>query len=159
MVKFEHPSPANEFLVVHASVLCDSYYYWTGKKLIPDDDLTEVERARALFYAPIGVVSHDTSPDPIFNYANRKALELFEMEWHEFTELPSRLSAEDVNRIERERLLNSVAEKGFVDGYSGIRISSSGRRFRISDAVIWNLIDGPGIPAGQAAMFAHWEYV
>lgn len=149
---------ANEFLVEHVTMLCESFFHWTGRKLIPDDDLSAVERARALFYAPIGVVSHDTAADPVFNYANRKALELFEMDWLEFTELPSRLSAESGNQAERQHLLDEVTEHGFVDNYSGIRISSSGRRFRISEAVIWNLIDGPGIPAGQAAMFSHWKY-
>lgn len=150
---------ANEFLVDHVSLLCDSYLHWTGRKLVPDDDLTVVERARALYYAPVGVVSHDTSADPVFNYANRKALELFEMEWQEFTSLPSRLSVEEVNLRERQKLLDAVTEHGFVDGYSGVRISSSGKRFRISEATIWNLIDEQGNPAGQAATFNRWAFV
>ena len=115
--------------------------------------------AKALYHAPFAVVSHDTADDPIFNYANKKAMELFEMDWQTITQLPSRKSAEPVNRDERERLLAEVAEHGYIDDYSGIRISASGRQFRIEGATVWNLVDRQGGYAGQAAIFSNWLFV
>ena len=60
--------------------------------------LTGVGLARALYEAPFALVSHNTDSDPRFNYANRTALTLFEMNWNEFTTLPSRMSAEPMLR-------------------------------------------------------------
>ena len=33
---------------------------------------------------------------------------------------------------------------------------TSGRRFRIQQAVVWNLVDAAGTPQGQAACFHQW---
>ena len=76
------------------------------------------------------VLAHGTEPDPLFNYANLAAQHLFELSWDEFIGLPSRLSAEAPERSERERLLARVTTHGFIDDYSGIRISKSGHRYR-----------------------------
>jgi len=56
------------------------------------------------------------------------------MSWAELTRTPSRLTAEAPNREERARLLAAVTARGFIDDYSGVRISKSGRRFRIARA-------------------------
>ena len=72
---------------------------------------------------------------------------------------PSRLTAEAPNREERARLLAAVTKHGFIDDYSGIRISKTGRRFRIAQATVWNLLDEKGNYAGQAAMFSRWEFL
>ena len=41
----------------------------------------------------------------------------------------------------------------FIDDYTGVRISASGRRFRIDKAVVWNLVDQEGsIAAGRLLM-------
>ena len=84
-----------------------------------------------LFEAPFVVVAHGQQADPIFNYANRLALELWEIDLPRLLVTPSRLTAEPVHRQERERLLEQTARQGFVDNYQGIRITASGRRFRI----------------------------
>jgi hypothetical protein len=86
-------------------------------------------------------------------------MQLFEMVWPEIIGLPSRMSVEPTNRDERTRLLQSASDRGYIDNYSGIRISSSGRRFKISDAIVWNLTNEQGEYAGQAAMFDRWEFV
>jgi len=53
-----------------------------------------------------------------------------------------------------------VAEKqGYYSGYRGIRISSTGKRFLVEDATVWNVVDGQGIRVGQAATFARWTMV
>jgi len=55
--------------------------------------------------------------------------------------------------------LESVARRGFIDDYSGVRISKTGRHFRISRATVWNLLASDGNPCGQTAMFDRWEFI
>ena len=117
------------------------------------------ELAQRVFEAPFVLVSHGTEADPILNYGNAAALALWEMTWEELTRTPSRLTAEAPNREERARLLDAVTRRGFIDDYSGVRISKSGRRFRISRATVWNLLTETNQPCGQAAMFDKWELV
>jgi hypothetical protein len=93
------------------------------------------------------------------NYGNAAALALWEMSWTELTATPSRLTAEAPNREERARLLAAVTSNGFIDDYSGIRISKNGRRFRIAQATVWNLISTDGKLCGQAAMFSRWDFL
>lgn len=155
---FPAPDEGNGFLADHASLLTASYRHWTGRDLV-DPGLSSVAQARALYQAPFVAASHGTEADPVFNYGNRAALALFEATWETFTALPSRLSAEPVARAERERLLARVHAHGFIDDYSGVRISTRGRRFRIARATVWNVIDAAGAPRGQAVMFCDWEYL
>jgi hypothetical protein len=150
--------PQGDFITVHTTCLAHSFKKWTGRDLLSGDFSAE-ELPERLFNAPFVVVSHGTESDPILNYGNRTALELWEMSWDEFTRTPSRLTAEAPNRQERARLLQSVASKGFMDNYSGIRISKNGRRFAISRAIIWNLISETGEPCGQAATFSQWKFI
>ena len=65
-------------------------------------------------------------------------------DWEELTRTPSRLTAEAPNREERARLLETVTRLDFIDDYSGVRISKTGRRFKISRATVWNLISENG---------------
>jgi len=124
----------------------------TGGELVPADG----ELAEALWALPAVVVAHGTEADPVFFYGNRAALELFELPAGDFVRLPSRLSAESGDRAGRAKLMERVARDNFVRGYSGVRVSSSGNRFRIEDAVVWNLVDADGALRGQAATFDKW---
>jgi PAS domain-containing protein len=107
--------------------------------------------------APFALLAHNTDPDPRFIYANRTAQSCFEYSWDEFVQLPSRLSAEAPDRLERQRQLEQVARKGYVSDYRGVRISGTGRRFWIENAVIWQLQDASGKVHGQAALFDSWR--
>lgn len=149
------PGPANDFLAGHVRLMRDSLRRWTGRELI-GPDVRQDEAARWLYHAPFAVVSHNAEPDPVFTYGNLTALRLFEMSWERFTRLPSRLSAEPVNRQERARLLEQVTRHGWVGNYSGVRISQSGRRFLIRNATVWNLLNRDGRYCGQAALFDDW---
>lgn len=155
MIDREAPCTENNYRLDQALLLCDSFFRLTGRKLIDPgtDGLGE-----ALYHASFVVVSHDTAQDPVFNYANQTALDLFEMNWAQFTALPSRHSAEQPQREERERLLREVTERGYIDNYTGIRISRTGKRFFIRNATVWNL-ERQGRPCGQAAMFSAWSPV
>ena len=154
----DYPTEKNNFLVEHVLDIRNSYRQLLLKELIPGIK-TDEQFARQLFYAPFAIVSHDTANEPVFNYANLKALELFELSWEDFTHLPSRLSAETVNQAERERLLVDVTEKGYIDDYKGVRISSTGKRFLIKNAVVWNLMDKNQCYKGQAACFDQWTFL
>jgi hypothetical protein len=154
---FDSPDDKH-FPVEQAGLIASSYRRLLNKALLQGVGGTEAF-AEALFHAPFAVVSHNTDSDPLFNYANAKALELFEMDWDEFTRTPSRLSAEPVNRQERERLLAQVTEQGYIDHYQGVRISKTGKRFMIRNAVVWNLADDSGEYKGQAACFSDWVFL
>jgi hypothetical protein len=141
--------------VAHAALLLDSFSKALGRELIPRTGSAE-EQAERLFLAPRVVVSHGTEADPVLNYGNAKALELWEMDAATLTRTPSRLTAEPMHRDERARLLERTRRDGFVDDYSGIRISRTGKRFRIEQAIVWNLVDAAGVHRGQAATFDAW---
>lgn len=143
-------------LLAHARIVLDSYRRLLGVELVERCD-DPVEQARRLFEAPRVVVSHGTEADPILNYGNRTALALWETDFASLTQLPSRMTAEPMERDERARLLERTAREGFVDDYRGVRISTTGKRFRIDRAVVWNLTDDQGHKVGQAATFARWE--
>lgn len=134
-------------------VLVESYRRLTGKELIRDIPDAAAALHQALWNAPFAIVAHGTEPDPIFFYGNRYALEHFEMSFADFVRLPSRLSAEPANQEAREKSLRTVAEQGYIDDYSGMRVASSGRRFMIAHCTIWNLTDAAGVQHGQAAVF------
>jgi hypothetical protein len=150
------PSEANGYLAAHVRMLRDSLRLWTGRELIPAE-IPEHEAGRWLFEAPIAVLSHSAAAEPLFTYGNRTALALFELTWQELIALPSKVSAEPVSRQERARLLQEVTEKGAIEDHAGVRISRTGKRFRIRNVVVWNLVDEDGEYRGQAAMFSEWE--
>jgi hypothetical protein len=139
----------------HVRVLLDSFARLLGRELMPRVGSVE-EQAERLFHAPFVVVSHGTEADPVLNYGNAAALALWEMDFATLTRTPSRLTAEPVHRDERARLLERTLRDGYVDDYAGIRISSSGKRFRIEQAIVWNLVDAAGARYGQAATFDRW---
>lgn len=142
-------------MATHVQLLLDSFARLLGRELISRQGSAEAQAER-LFQAPFVVVSHGTEADPILNYGNAAALALWEMDLATLTRTASRLTAEPVHRDERARLLERTRRDGYVDDYAGIRISSTGRRFRIEQAIVWNLVDAAGIHHGQAATFDRW---
>jgi len=151
------PNPNNRFMAEHARLLLDSHRRLTCRNLVPAGD--PAQRAKALYEAAFVVVSHDTAPDPVFNYANLAAQHLFEMDWDTFVTVPSRLSAGPIHRDERQRLLDAVTRDGYIENYAGIRVANSGRQFRVEAATVWNLATDDGKYAGQAAMFSEWVFI
>jgi len=129
------------------ALIAASYRRLTGKPLLEAFD------PLALWNAPRAIVAHGTEDDPVFFYGNSMALQLFEMSFAEFARLPSRLSAEPEGLAARVVLMEKVTRLGFIDGYSGMRIAKSGKRFMITDATVWNLVDEAGVYYGQAATF------
>jgi MEKHLA domain len=147
-------------IICWTQILLNSYRQLLSSELLLGAALLPAEQQAQLIYqAPFVVVSHGTQADPVLNYGNQIALELWEMDWIQLTQTPSRLTAEPVNRSERQVMMAQAQQQGFIDNYRGIRISSSGRRFEIDRAIVWNLTDPQGQPCGQAATFANWQYL
>jgi|SRR5688572_2453449 hypothetical protein len=138
--------------------LLDSYRRWIGSELLGRSAVPELQ-ARALFEAAMVVVSHGTEADPVLNYGNQTALDLWEMSWEQLVKTPSRLTAEPVNRGERDRMLEEARLRGYIATYRGVRITRTGRRFLVEDALIWNVINSCDQRIGQAASFAHWTWL
>ena len=152
------PDIENSYCADHINCLRRSFRSRLGQDLV-DPCLSPVEASLLIYRAPYVVVSHGLGPDPVFNYGNQAALNLFEMSWLEFTRLPSRQSAEPPNQAERAELLAQVARQGYIRHYSGVRIAKSGRRFCIKDVTVWNLVDDQGADYGQAALYSAWEFL
>lgn len=145
-------------VVAWSQWLLDSYRQCVGRELMQRVGGPEAQ-AQALFTAPFVVVSHGAQADPILNYGSQLALTLWEMTWEQLVQTPSRLTAEPVNRAERERMLERARVQGYLDNYRGIRISRLGRRFLIEQAIVWTVVDQAGHRRGQAATFSRWTFL
>ena len=142
-------------VILHSKRILKSYESISGITLF-DSKYSDEYRSYLLYHAPYVVVSHGIQQDPIFNYGNLIAQQLWQLDWNQFTALHSRLSAESERAEDRQRLLNEAAQKGYIDNYEGIRISSTGVRFRIQKVLLWNLPDEANIKIGQVALFRDW---
>ncbi|MEL6929902.1 MAG: MEKHLA domain-containing protein [Cyanobacteria bacterium J06600_6] len=151
------PVPRQPAIIRWSQILADSYRQALKRDLICTD--TPEQLSEALFHAPFVLVSHGTQADPIFNYANQTASQLWGLDWDEFIKTPSAQSAEPVAREERSIMLKQAREQGYIDNYQGIRVTTKGKRFLIQQGIIWNLQDEKGDRCGQAATFSSWEWL
>ncbi|WAT17904.1 MEKHLA domain-containing protein [Aurantiacibacter sp. MUD11] len=128
-----------------------SFKRLTGNSLADD--------ANGLWHAPGAIVAHDTSDDPEFFFANACALTLFKMDIEDFLGMPSQKSAEPAEREERAAMLAKLEADDVVEGYCGVRVAADGSRFKIIDAVVWNIRDEDGRLLGQAAWFEDMDFL
>ncbi len=54
-------------------------------------------------------------------------------------------------------MLQTAATDGYVSNYQGWRMSLGGKRFKILDVELFNVIDFSGDKIGQAAVFKQYE--
>lgn len=130
------------------NALLASYQRLTGTTLAPDIE--------ALWQNSGVVIAHDMQEPPRFFYGNCVALALFGFKARKLIGLPSYRSALPDGRADRAAMLARLEQEDIVTDYGGVRVAADGSRFRISNAVIWNLRDAAGIRVGQAAAFADW---
>jgi hypothetical protein len=147
------PSPENQFQAAHAGLILGSFERLLGRPLLADAN------AKALYHADLIVLSHDGADDPVLTYGNLAAQRLWEMGWEALTSLPSRLTAEPTERALRDAMFAQMRAKGFIEDYAGIRVSATGKRFEIRNAVIWPLLDEDGVKRGEAACFADYAFL
>lgn len=150
------PSPENNFLETHCQLLKLNFEQ-LFREPIPLDR-KDKSLGQAMYESSYVVLSHNNATIPVFNYANLAAQQLWEMPWEGLTTMPSHQSAQENSRQDRADLLARVQQDGCSKSYSGIRASSSGRRFEIRNVYVWNLYD-EGAYVGQAAMFDEWQYL
>ena len=142
---------ADHRFVTRATVILDSFRRCVGRELI-DRSGDAAEDARRLFDLPQAVLAHDTSPEPLLDWANRAAAVAFDATPDGLLGLPSSRTAPADATADRRQLFEILARRGFVTGYSGVRASLTGRRFIIDDVTVFELFDAAGKPAGHAAM-------
>ena len=161
---FVGPSPDwfSPEMLAHAAALIESFHSKTGRELVRKTLLQSdpQEAARKLFMlTDTVVVSHGTQSalphGPILNYGNTAALGLWGATWEQLTTMPSKFTAEPMERDARAEFMRKVTENGLVDDYAGVRIALDGSRFRIIGASVWNVQVG-GRYLGQAACFSKW---
>lgn len=145
-------------IIVHSQRLFDSFKHWTGETLIDANESPE-DIAQALFNADFVLVSAGTEDNPIFNYGNRTALDLWEMSWEQFIQTPSSHSVHPEEVIQRQQTLDRVKTQGYTKNLRGFRQSRTGKQFLISDVTVWNVIDENGQYCGQAATYETWEFL
>jgi MEKHLA domain. len=158
MKKTGLPSAENSYLKDYIYLITKSLKELANIEIV-DSSLSIEEQAKQVFSSGYVLLAHNASDDPIFNYANQTALNLFEMSWEEIINMPSKYSAESDERGQREKFISEVEAKGYSKDYSGIRISKSGRRFEIKNVILWNVYDSENNRIGQAALFDEYEYL
>ncbi|MBV5259823.1 MEKHLA domain-containing protein [Synechococcus moorigangaii CMS01] len=149
-----------EKTIQQTQLILVNYRRWFGEDLIETGG-DRLEQARILFESPFVVFSHGTEADPIYNYGSRLGLQLWERTWDELLQMPSSQSAETSAKIQAERneLLAASRSYGFKAGFSGVRVTKSGRRVRIEDVKLWDLLDSAGKYRGQAAVYSKWTFL
>jgi hypothetical protein len=123
------------------------------------NNCTLQQAAQELFAANTVLLAHDNSADPRLIYANAAALRLWRRPWAAMVGLPSRLTAQPTERQARAQALALARAQSKFANYSGIRIDSHGRRFRIEGARLWTLTDDEGKARGQVACFENWWWL
>ncbi|MGK7883316.1 MAG: MEKHLA domain-containing protein, partial [Crocosphaera sp.] len=92
-----------EKVILRTQLIVSSFEHWLGCSLFEHFGINNVinnprEVSKQLFEADFIVASHGTQPDPILNYGNQKALDIWELTWEEFIQTPSRKTAEAIKQ-------------------------------------------------------------
>ncbi|SOQ03323.1 MEKHLA domain protein [Pseudomonas syringae pv. syringae] len=135
-------------------MLDESYRHWTGHGLPSPRQLDSQQRLTWLHtQAPYSLLAHDGAADPRFTYVNECALQCFKYPRDSFIGMPSRFSASELDRAQRQVLLEQVTANGIAEGYSGWRVDANDQPFMIYAGVVWTLLNSQGQACGQAALF------
>eukprot|EP00271_Cylindrocystis_brebissonii_P002248 TRINITY_DN12699_c0_g1_i1.p1 TRINITY_DN12699_c0_g1~~TRINITY_DN12699_c0_g1_i1.p1 ORF type:complete len:256 (-),score=42.92 TRINITY_DN12699_c0_g1_i1:548-1315(-) len=138
-------------VIMHSLAVIDSYFRATGKPIFPSSVEISVA-AKALWELPRVVVTQGTEEDPLYNYGNKAALDLFEMDWPTFTSSVARKWAPEEEQTAHSELVKSAVQ-GVQDIGGLVRVTSSGQTFKISQGAWWALTTLDGEPFGQGAVF------
>jgi hypothetical protein len=153
------PSSDNSYHKDHVLLMLDNLKRWTSYDLVQDAGFSQENLGEQIFNSNLYILSHNGAPDPILNYGNKKVLELWEVSWEELTSMYARNTAKLDDQQAREDMMRKAKEQNYVSNYNGIRISKTGREFRILEGTIWNLFTNNGNPYGQAAWFKKVEFL
>ncbi|KAL7576746.1 hypothetical protein ACA910_005662 [Epithemia clementina (nom. ined.)] len=98
-------------------------------------------------------LSHATQADPIYCLVNVAACRMFQYTEEEMYQLPSRYSAPESVRSQRQAFVQTAQTEGVFLFPESIRQTKHGTLFRIRDIVVWNVQDEQGYRVGQAAIY------
>ncbi|OTG92866.1 MEKHLA domain-containing protein [Acinetobacter sp. ANC 3832] len=129
-----------------------SFLKYMGRNL-PSPDLTSDFFEWIDQFAPYHLLAHKHDVEPTFIYANQQAIKTFGYTLDEFLNLKSKLSASEIDRAERSRLLNIVQENGIAMNYKGPRVKKNGDLFMIQNGIVWKIFDDQNQEIGHAALF------
>jgi hypothetical protein len=147
------PAPDNNYHQDHVLIMLENLKRWTAYDLIEEYGLSLDTLGEEVFNGDFYILSHTNAENPILNYGNDRVLQLWEISWEELTNMYSRDTAKSIDRSDRAAMMAAVKANNYVDGYSGVRVSKTGKEFTILDGIIWNLFTDNCNFYGQAALF------
>jgi hypothetical protein len=147
----DQPSTANDFQSAFVARLAASFDRATGGDLMREAGLDPAALGQSAWEGNFALLSHGDGA--ILTYANRFALELWEMDWATMRRTPSSATAPAEDRATRADLMARVARDGFARHYTGRRISATGRLFLIQDVTVWTCRAEDGAVFGAGAFF------
>jgi MEKHLA domain len=147
------PDPSNNYHRQHLEIALANLKEFTGIDLIQEYGFSLDKLGEQVFNADFYLLTHNCDRDPILNYGNQRVLKLWEISWLELTQMYSRETAKSSDRLARSAVMEKVAAQNYIRGYNGIRVSKTGREFKIVDVTIWNLFTRDRQAYGQAAWF------
>ena len=147
------PGEANNYHAAFVARLAASFAHVTGRNLIAEAGLDLGDLGLSAWLGDFALLSHRGGPDAVLNYGNAFALRLWDYDWDSFITVPSAATAPSAVTPARDLLMQKVHHDNFVSGYSGERISRTGRRFIIQDVTVWRLLEETGGCFGMAAFF------
>lgn len=154
-----YPSPNNNYHKEHVLIMIRNLKRWTSYDLIEANGFSEENLGEEIFNTDFYLLSHNGAQDPILNYGNRKVLELWEITWDQLTSMYARNTAKQDDQSAREEMMRKVKGQNYVSGYDGVRVSRTGKEFKILNVTIWNLFTEGDKPYGQAAWFRKVEFI
>jgi hypothetical protein len=142
------PNAANGYQDAYIQRIADSFARVTGESLP-----LQAHPGRDAWFGDFALLTHRGDAAATLNYGNAFTLKLWEYGWEAFTTTPSAATAPARDHGPRDAMMAKVAHDNFVHGYSGRRISATGRLFVIDDVTIWRLLDADGTSFGVGAFF------
>ena len=151
------PAPGNSHHSGFLAKVAAAFTRVTGGDLIAEAGLDPADLGRSVWEGRFALLTHDTSA--ILNYANRFALDLWEMDWETMIRTPSRDTAPEEDRAARAVIMAEVARSGYTRSYTGRRVSRGGKFFLIENATVFTLTDEKGAGFGTGAFFKSVKYL
>jgi MEKHLA domain len=100
-----------------------------------------------------GILSHGIQEDPIYNYGNCAALQLFEQTLETLCQTPSRYSTVESLMEDRQQLIQNIRQMGYGTITNAVRTTSRGKLFVIPTIWIWHVYHDDGRRIGLAALY------
>jgi hypothetical protein len=148
-----YPGADNNYHREHILLILQNLQRWTGYDLIAKYGFSLDKIGWQVFNADFYLLSHNNATDPVLTYGNKQVLELWEVSWEDLIAMHSRETAKPIDRADRAAIMERVKADNYINGYSGVRVSKTGKEFKILDGIIWNLFTDNGDFYGQAAWF------